>query len=119
MTDQELSDRNPLVEAGVPAVGVIDAELAGHRRSQYMTSMAVLARRRRLWLARILVLGTLDIAVTQQLSAVLPAAGAAAVIAPSVNHLRGAHRWVTEHADLYVVRPLRIYRRGYQWSAPI
>jgi hypothetical protein len=105
-------------EAPVPAVGVIDSELAGHRRSQYMTSMLVLARRHRLRLVRILVLGALDIPVTQQISVVLAGAGTAAVIAPSVGHLRGAHRWVTARADLYVVRPLRIYRRGYRWSAP-
>lgn len=102
--------------SGARAISVIRTDIAASRRWRYELNMAGLARRYRFDVAVQLVHTAADAETAgARILEAIAATGAGAVIAPSVQHVSGAERAITERVDLFVVGRSRIYRRGHRW----
>ncbi len=98
------------------AVGVVDAVVAGGRRTQSELNIRARARSLRVRLAEMVVLGEDEPDALACLVAARDRAGATMVIASSLRHLRKTERHITAWADLHTLGPRRTYRKGHQWT---
>jgi hypothetical protein len=97
-------------------LGVVDAVLAGGRRTRYELSIRTAARAEGLNLADMIILGDDDPHPLKRLIDARDHTGATVVVAPSLRHLRGTERDLTTWADIRTIGPRRIYRRGHRWA---
>lgn len=97
------------------AIGVVDAVVAGGRRTQCEVNIRARARRLGLTLAETIILDEDEPDALARLVAVRDRYGATVAIAPSLRHLRDTERHITAWADLHTLGPRRTYRRGYRW----
>lgn len=98
------------------AVGVIDAVVAGGRRTRYELHIRAYAKRFGLHLAETMIFHEDEHDILPPLVAVRDRTGATVVIAPGLRHLRDVARYVTAFADLHTIGPRRVYRRGHRWT---
>lgn len=98
------------------AIGVIDIGEAGSRARRYKLNMARRAVELGFDLAEVVELRD-GKPVREQLLAARDRHRATVVIVPSVRHLAGVERQVTEWADIYAVGRSRVYRRGHIWPS--